>query len=59
MEIVLLTALGVRGATVLGAVHGFSFKNISHKFSDIAFGFTGETMLYVISDEIMIVDFYI
>ena len=31
MEIVLLTALGVGGATVIGAVLGFIFKNISHR----------------------------
>ena len=30
MIIVLLTALGVGGATVLGAIIGFIFKNISH-----------------------------
>ena len=29
MEMVLLTALGVGGATVIGAVLGFIFKNIS------------------------------
>ena len=29
MELVLLTALGVGGATVIGAVIGFLFKNIS------------------------------
>ena len=32
MELVLLTALGVGGATVIGALIGFAFKNISHKF---------------------------
>ena len=35
MEIVLITALGVGGATAFGALIGFVFKNISHKFSDI------------------------
>ena len=45
MEIVLLTALGVGGATVLGAVIGFLFKNISHKFSDIVLGFAAGVML--------------
>lgn len=34
MELVLLTALGVGGATVIGSLIGFIFKNISHKFSD-------------------------
>ena len=39
MELVLLTALGVGGATVVGALTGFVFKNISHKFSDIVLSF--------------------
>ena len=30
MEMVLLTALGVGGATVIGSVAGFIFKKISH-----------------------------
>lgn len=33
MELVLLTSLGVGGATVFGALIGFIFKKISHKFS--------------------------
>ncbi len=45
MEIVLLTALGVGGATVIGAVIGFCFKNISHKFSDIVLAFAAGIML--------------
>ena len=45
MEIVLLTALGVGGATVIGAIIGFIFKNISHKFSDIVLGFAAGIML--------------
>lgn len=45
MEIVLLTALGVGGATVIGAVIGFLFKNISHKFSDIVLAFAAGVML--------------
>lgn len=45
MEIVLLTALGVGGATVIGAVIGFLFKNISHKFSDIVLSFAAGIML--------------
>ncbi len=45
MEIVLLTALGVGGATVIGAVIGFIFKNISHKFSDIVLSFAAGVML--------------
>ena len=45
MEIVLLTALGVGGATVIGAVIGFIFKNLSHKFSDIVLSFAAGVML--------------
>ena len=45
MELVLLTALGVGGATVIGAVIGFLFKNISHKFSDIVLSFAAGVML--------------
>ncbi len=45
MEIVLLTALGVGGATVIGAGLGFVFKNLTHKFSDIALSFAAGVML--------------
>ena len=45
MELVLLTALGVGGATVIGAAIGFAFKNISHKFSDIILSFAAGVML--------------
>ena len=45
MELVLLTALGVGGATVLGAGIGFIFRNISHKFSDIVLSFAAGVML--------------
>ncbi len=45
MDLVLLTALGVGGATVLGAVLGFFFKNISHSFSDIILSFAAGVML--------------
>jgi len=45
MELVLLTALGVGGATVFGAVIGFAFKKISHKFSDIILAFAAGVML--------------
>ena len=45
MELVLLTALGVGGATVMGALIGFVFKNISHKFSDIVLSFAAGVML--------------
>ena len=45
MELVLLTALGVGGATVFGVIIGFLFKNISHKFSDIVLSFAAGVML--------------
>ena len=45
MEMVLLTALGVGGATVFGSVIGFLFKRISHKFSDIVLSFAAGVML--------------
>lgn len=45
MEAVLLTALGVGGATVIGAVIGFLFKKISHTFSDIVLSFAAGVML--------------
>lgn len=45
MHLVLLTALGVGGATVVGALLGFAFKHISHKFSDIVLAFAAGVML--------------
>ena len=45
MKLVLLTALGVGGATVFGTVLGFLFKKISHKFSDIVLAFAAGVML--------------
>lgn len=42
---VLLTALGVGGATIIGAVIGFIFKKISHAFSDIVLSFAAGVML--------------
>ncbi len=45
MELVLLTALGVGGATVVGALIGFIFKKTSHKFSDIVLAFAAGVML--------------
>ncbi len=45
MQLVLLTALGVGGATLFGTILGFVFKNISHKFSDIILSFAAGVML--------------
>ncbi|MBQ2998942.1 MAG: ZIP family metal transporter [Clostridia bacterium] len=45
MQIVLLTALGVGGATVIGALLGFLFKKPSHKMNDIILSFAAGVML--------------
>ncbi len=45
MTLVMLTALGVGGATIIGALFGFAFKKISHKFSDIVLSFAAGVML--------------
>ena len=45
MDMVLLTAAGVGGATVFGALIGFAFKKISHRFSDIVLSFAAGVML--------------
>ena len=45
MEVVLLTALGVGGATVIGSFIGFAFKKITHTFSDIVLSFAAGVML--------------
>lgn len=45
MRLVLLTALGVGGATVFGTILGFLFKKISHRFSDIVLSFAAGVML--------------
>ena len=45
MELVLLTALGVGGATVIGAILGFVFKKLTHRFSDVVLAFAAGVML--------------
>ena len=45
MDLVLITALGVGGATAVGAVVGFAFKKVSHTFSDIVLSFAAGVML--------------
>ena len=45
MKEVLFTALGVGGATVIGALIGFIFKNLSHKFADVVLSFAAGVML--------------
>lgn len=41
----LLTALGVGGATIIGSLLGFIFKKPSHKFNDIVLSFAAGVML--------------
>ena len=45
MKLVLLTALGVGGATVLGSIIGFAFRSMTHKFSDLVLSFAAGVML--------------
>jgi len=45
MRMVLITALGVGGATVIGSLIGFVFKKISHSFSDVVLSFAAGVML--------------
>ena len=45
MNVVLLSAIGVGGATVMGAVLGFIFRNITHRFSDVVLAFAAGVML--------------
>ena len=45
MQLVWLTAIGVGGATVIGALVGFIFKKLSHRFSDIVLSFAAGVML--------------
>lgn len=45
MKMILLTALGVGGATVIGAAIGFCVKNVSHKVNDMILSFAAGIML--------------
>lgn len=45
MDIVIYTALGVGLATIIGAVIGFLFTNLSQKFNDMVLGFASGIML--------------
>lgn len=45
MQLVLLTALGIGGATVIGAIAGFFIPTCSHKLNDILMGFAAGVML--------------
>ncbi len=45
MTMVFLTALGVGGATIVGALIGFIFRKLSHRFSDIVLSFAAGVMM--------------
>ncbi len=45
MRLVLITALGVGMATVIGAIIGFIFKKVTHRFADIVLSFAAGIML--------------
>ncbi len=45
MKLVLITALGVGMATIIGAIIGFIFKKITHKFADVVMSFAAGIML--------------
>ncbi len=45
MNLVIITAFGVGGATVVGALLGFLFKRIPHKWNDAVLGFAAGIML--------------
>ena len=45
MQMVVLTALGVGGASICGALLGFIFKKATHRFSDIVLAFAAGVML--------------
>lgn len=45
MQLAILTAFGVGGATIIGVLLGFIFQKIPHKFNDGVLGFAGGIML--------------
>lgn len=45
MQMIVLTAIGVGGATIIGAVIGFFFQNVSHRMNDIILSFAAGIML--------------
>ncbi len=45
MQLALITALGVGGATVIGVLAGFLFQKVPHKFHDAILGFAAGIML--------------
>lgn len=45
MQLVWITALGIGGATVIGALIGFLVRKIPHRFNDVVLGFAAGVML--------------
>ncbi len=45
MQLAMLTAIGVGGATIVGVLFGFLFHKVPHKFNDAILGFAGGIML--------------
>ncbi len=45
METVLICAVSVGGATALGAILGFAFRDLTHRFSDVMLAFAAGIML--------------
>ena len=45
MQLAIITAMGVGGATIFGVLIGFLFQKIPHKFNDAILGFAGGIML--------------
>lgn len=45
MKVVLITAIGVGGATIVGSLIGFFFHNVSHKVNDMILSFAAGIML--------------
>ena len=45
MQLAMLTALGVGGATIFGVLLGFVFQKIPHKFNDVVLGYAAGIML--------------
>lgn len=45
MKLALITAIGVGGSTIIGALIGFLFKKVPHKFNDGILGFAAGIMM--------------
>ena len=45
MQLAMITALGVGGATIVGVLIGFLFQKVPHKFNDAILGFAAGIML--------------